>query len=48
MSRFGLDHSYIEVSRHNPADFLVSILEQDAFGEIANREFLLWWPQVPA
>jgi hypothetical protein len=38
--RFGLDHSSIQVSRHHPADFLVSILDRDVFEEVASRDSL--------
>jgi hypothetical protein len=37
MFRFGLDRSCIQVSRHHPADFLVSILDRDVFEELAGR-----------
>jgi hypothetical protein len=37
MARFGLDQSNIQVSRHNPANFLVSILDKDIFEEVAYR-----------
>jgi hypothetical protein len=38
MVRFGLDQSSIQVSRHNPTDFLVSILDRDVFEEVAGRD----------
>jgi hypothetical protein len=38
MSHFGLDQSNIHVSRHNPADFLVTILDRDVFKEVASRD----------
>jgi hypothetical protein len=36
-SKFGLDYSRIQVSKHNPADFLVTIFDRDAFEEAAAR-----------
>jgi hypothetical protein len=36
ISNFGLDQSSIQVSRHYPADFLVTIFDRDAFEEIAD------------
>jgi hypothetical protein len=38
MSRFDLNQSSIQVSRHNPVDFLVSILDRDVFEEVAGRD----------
>jgi hypothetical protein len=35
---FGLDPSYVQVVCHNPANFLVTILDRDAFEEIAGRD----------
>jgi hypothetical protein len=37
-SQFGLDYSSIQVSKHSPADFLVSIYDWDAFEEAAGRD----------
>jgi hypothetical protein len=38
MSWFDIDQFCLEVLCHNPADFLVSILDWDAFEEIAGRD----------
>jgi hypothetical protein len=58
MSRFGLEQSSIQVSRHHPTDFLVTILDQDVFEEVAShhsfphggRQFRLrrWLPRDQA
>jgi hypothetical protein len=37
VSRFGLDYSSILVSKHNPADFLMSIYDCDTFEEVVGR-----------
>jgi hypothetical protein len=37
MSRFGLEKSSIQVSCHHPTDFLVIILDQDVFEEVAGH-----------
>jgi hypothetical protein len=37
MSRFGLEQSSIQVSRHHLTDFMVSILDQDVFEEVAGH-----------
>jgi hypothetical protein len=36
-SKFGLDYSRIQVSKHNPTNFLVTIFDRDAFEEAAAR-----------
>jgi hypothetical protein len=36
MARFGLGQASLQVSRHHPADFLVTILDRDVFEEVAN------------
>jgi hypothetical protein len=38
MVRFGLDQSSIQVSHHNPTDFLVSILDRDVFKEVVHPD----------
>jgi hypothetical protein len=38
MYQFDLDHSSIQVSQHHQAYFLVSILDQDVFEEVASRD----------
>jgi hypothetical protein len=46
ISNFGLDQSSIQVSRHYPADFLVTIFDRDAFEEIADcKSFPYGWRQ---
>jgi hypothetical protein len=36
-SKFGLAYSSIQVSKHSPADFLVTIFDHDAFEEAAGH-----------
>jgi hypothetical protein len=48
MVRFGLDQSNIQVSRLNPADFLMPILDRDIFEEVFGRQLHSWRTTVPS